>query len=358
MSGMRLALVADGSNADVQKLARAVTAAGHEVMIFSLLRPRETTSIPVRVLPRGRLPLKAAYIAAAPWLRRELQRFGPDLVHAFFATGCGFMSTLAGIRPLVVSTAGSDILVSPEKSRTMRLMLRAVFAQASLVTALAPHMAEAIRAVGCAPEKIWTLPFLGINPANFLPHQPTGTTIEMVCTRGIHQRYRHDLILAGARQLMQQRSDFRLRFYGHGTYEAELQALANELGLSGVVSFPGRVAPAEIPQVLAGADVYVSMCPNDGVSSSLLEAMAAGTFPIVTDNAANRWWIEDGVNGLLVPLEDPAALAAALHRAASDTELRASAARHNREVVCQRADLKANIAQLVGQYAKVVQAGG
>lgn len=353
---LRLAFVADAGHADVQKLTATLAVLGHELHLFSTMPPiGPIPGVRIVPIPRGRLPQAALYLAAVPWLHRQLRRLRPDLVHAYFATGAGTLAALASSGPLVVSAAGSDVLVSPQRSAAMRLLLRAIFVRARLVTTLAPHMTAAVAALGCPPEKVLTLPFLGIDLAAYPPRQPPGATVEIVCTRGLHRFYRHDVILWAMRRLRERLPQARLRFYGGGTWASELRDLTAALGLSDIVSFPGRLAPDEIPAMLASADLYVSMCPSDGVSSSLLEAMAAGTYPVVADIPANRWWIEGGRGGTLVPPGDATALADALHRAATDAPRRARAAAHNREIVRQRADLGQNVAQLVAAYHSMLR---
>ncbi len=107
------------------------------------------------------------------------------------------------------------------------------------------------------------------------------------------------------------------------------------LGLADRFSFLGRLAPAALAAELRAAAVYVSTSRSDSTSVSLLEAMACGAFPVVTDLPANREWIADGENGLLVGRE-PNGLAEALLRALGDGELRRAAAEKNARIISER----------------------
>jgi glycosyltransferase involved in cell wall biosynthesis len=73
----------------------------------------------------------------------------------------------------------------------------------------------------------------------------------------------------------------------------------------------------DLPGFLRAADVYVSASSSDGTSSSLLEAMASGLYPVVSDITANRPWVEHGKNGLLFAVGDAASLAEALRLCAA-----------------------------------------
>ena len=68
----------------------------------------------------------------------------------------------------------------------------------------------------------------------------------------------------------------------------------------------GQLPLARVGELLREADVYVSAATSDGTSSSLLEAMASGAFPVVTSIRANRDWLEDGSTGLFFEPREPA----------------------------------------------------
>jgi glycosyltransferase involved in cell wall biosynthesis len=105
------------------------------------------------------------------------------------------------------------------------------------------------------------------------------------------------------------------------------------VGLAGRVTFLGSVPLAAVAAQLRDADVFVTTSRSDGANISLWEALAAGCFPVVTDIPATRQWHEAGAVGLAVPLDDPAALAEAVIKAARDVALRERARDVNRGVV-------------------------
>ena len=91
-----------------------------------------------------------------------------------------------------------------------------------------------------------------------------------------------------------------------------------------------------MPALLREHHVYVSTSPHDTTSVSLLEAMACGLFPVVTDIPANREWIVDGENGRLVPAGQATRLAVTLIDSWRDSGLRERARRHNLELIASR----------------------
>ena len=76
--------------------------------------------------------------------------------------------------------------------------------------------------------------------------------------------------------------------------------------------------PDDLPDMLAKADIYVSASRSDGTSLSLLEAMAAGAFPVVSDIPANREWLTGQGDGLLFDVDGDKMLADCLEKAIRD----------------------------------------
>jgi len=86
------------------------------------------------------------------------------------------------------------------------------------------------------------------------------------------------------------------------------------------------------------ARVSIGLSISDAISTSMLEAMVMGAFPIQSWTACADEWIEEGVNGLLVPPEDPEIVEKALRRVLSDDDLVNRAAKHNFELAIERLD--------------------
>ncbi len=106
---------------------------------------------------------------------------------------------------------------------------------------------------------------------------------------------------------------------GGGRREGEMRQLAAEMGLAGRVYFLGP--RDDVPDLLAALDIFVLPSHSEGVSLALLEAMAAGLPVIATAVGGLPEVVTDGENGLLIPPQDPEALAQALARLLADPDL-------------------------------------
>jgi glycosyltransferase involved in cell wall biosynthesis len=105
-----------------------------------------------------------------------------------------------------------------------------------------------------------------------------------------------------------------------------------------------------MPNLLAQSDIYVYTSPYDGTSVSLLEALASGVFPVVTDIPSNREWIADGDNGFLVPEENESLLAKKIIEVIRNHKLKGEACIKNHKIIEQKAHWKENIRKIEELY--------
>ncbi len=131
-----------------------------------------------------------------------------------------------------------------------------------------------------------------------------------------------DLLLAAFARVAGAHPAWHLVILGEGRERAALQAQRAALGLEQRIHLPGAVSPASA--ALQQADAFVLSSRREGFPNALLEAIACGLPAIATTcSSGPAEIVHDGENGLLVPSEDPASLAAALDRLLGDAALRA-----------------------------------
>lgn len=334
---------------------------GHEIHLISFTRDPLPNAVNHHPLPHDCDPTTSSlhYLRAIPQVRRMVRAIAPDLVHAHFLTSNGLVATASGFHPLVVSARGSDVHNSL-RSHARRALIRWVVQRADLVNPVSAELAAKIATLGVPSSKILCLS-QGIDARRFTgprpPRRPDGVA-RLICTRKLHRPYQPQTIVAALVQLAERGLRFEMTFAADGRDLAALRAAVAARGLADRVRFVGGYRPEELPALLAAADVYVSASLWDGTSPALLEAMAAGVFPVVSNCPANREWLSGEGDGILFPAEDVSALAAGLERAIAAPDLRAAAAERNRALVLARADRETNLEILGHHYERLVAERG
>lgn len=316
---LKIALLADVDHVNVRRWCEGLAGAGAEMHVISFSAAATDFAGAQRVYRlKGRaLPGKAHYALAMPAVRRLLRTIKPDLLAAYYITGYGFLGALTGFRPLVLHSSGSDVLLAPSDP-TLRRVLDFSLKRAALTTAWAPHMGEAVRAMGVDEERIMVLP-RGIPVADFARVQAklpsSGEPLRLISTRRLHPAYNIELLVRAVAKVREHRHDLRLTLAGDGPLRGSLESLAVELKLGDNVHFAGRVGNDDLPKLLAEHHFYSAQVPTEGVSASLLEAMAVGLVPLVPDNPGNRHWIRSGENAWLLDDLTPEGVAGVLELA-------------------------------------------
>jgi glycosyltransferase involved in cell wall biosynthesis len=160
--------------------------------------------------------------------------------------------------------------------------------------------------------------FVSAVPGTPLPREdfglPDGVPVMLAAGR-LHKNKAFDVLL----QAMKQTNDVHLLLAGDGGDARELESLAHKLGVAGRVRFLGW--RTDIPNLMATANMLV--CPSriEPLGNVVIEAWARN-LPVVAAAADGpAWLIEDGIDGLLAPVENADLLGEAINRLATDAEL-------------------------------------
>jgi glycosyltransferase involved in cell wall biosynthesis len=296
------------------------------------------------------------WFRGVPAVRALAQRFRPQWIHGHYVTSYGMWGAACrGVAPVVLTAWGSDVLVTPRergwRGRWTRRLLSWSLRRADLITADARDVLDEIASYSVAAplhEVLW-----GVDTLRFRPREPlerNGESVEFISLRQWESNYRIELVIRAFAALRIARPMLRLRLtlLGGGSLSSELQALAAQLGLdSDVVRFVGRVDDADMITALQQADVSISVPASDATSVAMLESMACALTVVATDLPANRAWIGAAQR---VPVDDLAALTAALLVLADDPVRRRDIGLHNRQSVIERASSDVHMDRMAALY--------
>lgn len=167
--------------------------------------------------------------------------------------------------------------------------------------------------------------FAGVAPA--LPPRAGLLRVGMIARMNARYKNHHGFLRAAAR-LSARFANLEFVLVGDGPLRPELERQTEELGLRDQVLFLGD--RRDIPALLASMDVSVVPSESESLSNVALESMAAGVPVVASDVGGNSELVSD-LRGMLVPLNDDAALASALERLLSNRELRAELGKSARD---------------------------
>lgn len=128
------------------------------------------------------------------------------------------------------------------------------------------------------------------------------------------------MLIKAFSKLYREFPEYDLYIYGRGSLQSELQDLAKNLGLSEKVKLPGFVE--NINELMNSASIYVSSSDYEGISNSMVEALAMGVPTVCTDCPIGgaRMMIKNGESGILIPVGDEDALYRAMKKIIEEHE--------------------------------------
>ena len=121
------------------------------------------------------------------------------------------------------------------------------------------------------------------------------------------------------------------------------------------MDFKGFINRRELFELLNKGLAFISIPNSDSTSVTLLESMISGSFPIVSDLPANKEWIEDSVNGLILSKFDSNELSKLMIRAIEDKELIKSSRKINKKIIEDRAVWEDNMSMALNSYKLILK---
>jgi glycosyltransferase involved in cell wall biosynthesis len=351
---VKIATLSDASVVHTRRWVETLRARGHDVRLWSL--EAGPAPLDARRLPAWPLPGFLRYPLATSALKAELRAFDPDVVDAHYVPSYGLLGALAGRRPLSVSAWGSDLLIAGPRDPFQRARARFVLRRAAAVIADSGNLAAAAIALGAPRGNVHAIPW-GVDLARFA----AAATRErgLVASTRMHERiYDLESVIDGLAPVMRARPGTRVVFAGDGSLRAALERRARARLPAGRFEFVGRLDPSAMASLLARAELFVSGSHSDSTSVSLLEAMASGAVPVVSDIEGNHEWVEEGDGARLFPPGDAAALGAALERALADPAWLERARARNRVVVEERGNESAAFARIEALFESLARLAG
>ncbi len=294
-----------------------------------------------RVLPRS--PLAAHERIRALSLARVIRRLKPDLIHAQELQHGGYLVSAAAkllrsVPPIVTTTWGSDLSLRARVPEHLP-RIRDVLDRTAVLVCECERDYRQARDLGFAGYTAPPMPVAGSisldETDRMMAPGPTSAR-RTIAVKGYHGwAGRSQVALRALERCTDLLGHYEVVFYSTHPETAELaRRFAAVHGVEVSILSTLHFVPHEDVLALHGRSrISIGLSVADGISTSLLEAMAMGSLPIQSSTACATEWITDGRTGFVVPPEDPAAVARAIERALTDDQLVDDAAITNRETI-------------------------
>jgi glycosyltransferase involved in cell wall biosynthesis len=275
---------------------------------------------------RGKFALR--YVRA---LGRLAQSEGADIIHAHLV-GASVYASLAALGsavPVLCTIHGHADLPTADRLRLLRYGVLRL--GASHVVAVSESLRREFQARSGFPAERTSVVYNGIDLDAFRPGDGARVRQELGIGNGefvfgalgnIREPKAYDVLLRAAALLATDSVSCRVVIVGDtsGPVYPGLTALASSLALGSRVTFAGF--RSDVPDVLRAFDALALSSRTEGFSLASVQAMATGIPVVATKSGGPQEILEDGVTGILVPTDDPAALAAAMRRVRDQPDLR------------------------------------
>ncbi|MEP7157905.1 MAG: glycosyltransferase [Chloroflexota bacterium] len=378
---MRAMLVGMPGSVHMTRIADTLLSGGWEVAVFpsdnhgvhagfrgvTLFQPpgyRDYEERPgLRVERLRGLPARAPKAVS---LAHAIRRFRPDVISAQEIMHGGYVSTdaarlLLKPPPIVMVIWGSDMSLRARIPAERQRIQRAL-GKTDVLTADCERDLWHARRLGYAGETAMAMPIAGgfdIDAAAALMAPGPPSRRRTIGVKGYqHFAGRAQVALRALELCGASLSGMTLALHSVAPDEEILaRRVAARAGMELEV-VATRLVPVPHEDVLrlhGRSRISVGLSIADGISTGLLEAMLMGSFPIQSGTACVNEWIEDGRTALVVPPEDPHAVAAAVKRALSDDALVDSAAAINATVARARLDAKVLDERVLALYARMAK---
>ncbi len=243
-------------------------------------------------------------------LRKAINEINPDVVVSFMAKmNIITHYALMGTGRRFIASERNDPSVG--RSYIYRMLVENAYAATETM------VFQTSRAKNYFPERIQAKGVIIPNPVQVMPEACPNPQKKIVSVGRLTKQKNHKLLIDAFGEIEKDFPQYELDIYGAGEIEGEIRSYIQDKALEDKVHLKGKVD--NIPDHIKDAYMFVHTANYEGLSNALLEAMAIGLPCISTNCAGADDAIQNGINGLLVPVGDRAAIITAMRKILEDS---------------------------------------
>lgn len=278
-------------------------------------------NITIYRLPIGKNPDNIHYQSKGELIKyaREAYKFSKklvrenkyDLTHSFFTVPCGYISYKLWKKyklPYIVSLRGSDVPGYSERFtflyKFITPIIKKIWKNAYFVIANSQGLCEL--ALKSAPQKEIGVIYNGIDIVEFFPDlsKKDKDKFTIICVSRVTPRKGIRFLIQAFSILLKRYDYLKLIIVGDGNERLSLEDLVQGLGINDKVVFTGPISHDKVSEYYQKSSIFVLPSLNEGMSNTMLEALACGLPLVATDTGGTKELVVDNKNGFIVKMKD------------------------------------------------------
>ena len=362
---MKILFLADANSIHTIKWVESLHKHKLNILVFSLFKPTDDV---VQKYQNWGIPLISAdlqskirnlrvpnisklnYLTAFRLLKKTMNAFEPDIIHAHYASSYGVLGYLSKFKPFILSVWGSDVYDFPQKNQLNKWLLKKVIHSANTVCSTSEAM-KAVIATQFDRFDVKVIPF-GVDANVFAPASESLQQFTVGTIKSIEAHNGIDCLLDAANIIINEYHNTYIHFLivGQGSLLGEMKQKTTDLGLDNYVKFAGYIPHEKIVEFHQKLSVFISVSTRESFGVAVLEAAACGV-PAITSNVGGLPEVnQNNYTGYVIPPNDPEKLANSIFKLFKDKNLKDQMEENARDRVAKKFNWNKNVIQMVNVY--------
>lgn len=380
---MKICYLADAESIHVQRWVEYFANNGHEVHLIS---PREfgnnnVKNVKLHLLNRLKPQIRIIRIITFPIdlsyniikINKLIRQIKPNILHVHGVSDLAVPGALTGFHPFVVSVWGSDVLRYPKKSKLVKYFVSYALMKADIILTIPEFMKQYLISMFNLPKnKIVRIPW-GIDLKIFHRGYENETqrmkeklgikdnSPVILSNRGMAPQYEIENIVEAIPYTLKTFPDTIFIFikgYGSSEFEDKIKSRTENLNVRNNIRFVSKLLkPEEMVVYLNMADVFISIPKTDQFASSIMEGMACGVIPIVSNIKVYEQYLKNGINAFVVDSDNPKEIAEKINYCIKNPDMKNKFYVINKNIIEENEDWDVNSKKMEELYEDLLKDG-
>lgn len=302
---------------------------------------------------------KTSYLSNIKKIKKLVREIKPDILHAQYASSYGFIGSLIGYHPYVVSVWGTDIYDFPRNGFIQKKIIKHNFKKADYIFSNSVDMA---REANLYTDKKVYVTFFGVDMKRFKPIEVEDSGYYKIgIIKSLEKKYGIKYLVDAFSQILKKYNGevrgekLKLVIGGSGKDEINLKEKVKKLGIENSVEFLGRVKSEDICRTFNSFKFSVFPSLREGFGVAAIESEACETPVIITDVGGHKESVDPDKSGLVVNSESSEELVEAMSTLIDDEKKREEMGKYGRKFVRENYEVNDNFYDISLIYNKILE---